>query len=100
MSSFLSAALNEHKGEKFATASAQSPAREARAFPNPDYFVRWPTISARNVRRSRRVRFFAIAGVSNERCGISQRYSAMNQIGFSVVIQFLLSKRARFTGRE
>ena len=52
------------------------------------------------VRRSSRVRFFSIAGVSNEMCGISQRCSAMNQIGFSVVIQLRPSNRARFTGRE
>ena len=52
-----------------------------------NYFFRWPTISPDIVRRSSRVRFFSIAGVSNETCGISQRCSAMNQIGFSVVIQ-------------
>ncbi len=52
------------------------------------YFFLWPTISPSNVRRSTRVRRFSIAGVSNEMCGISQRYSAMNQIGFSVLIQF------------
>ena len=51
------------------------------------FFCLWPSISPRNVRRSTRVRFFSIAGVSNEMCGISQRYSAMNQTGFSVVIQ-------------
>ena len=39
-------------------------------------------------------------GVSKEMCGISQRCSAMNQIGFSVVIQLRRSNRARFTGRE
>jgi hypothetical protein len=48
----------------------------------------WPTISPCMVRRSTRVRLFSIAGVSSEMCGISQRYSAMNQTGFSVVIQF------------
>ena len=51
------------------------------------HFFLWPTISPRSVRRSTRVRFLSIAGVSNEICGISQRYSAMNHIGFSVVIQ-------------
>jgi len=53
-----------------------------------NHFFLWPTISARIVRRSMRVRSFSIAGVSNEMCGISQRCSAMNQIGFSVVIQW------------
>jgi len=52
------------------------------------YRFLWPTISPLRVRRSTRVRFFSIAGVSNEMCGISQRYSAMNQIGLSVIIQF------------
>jgi hypothetical protein len=52
------------------------------------HFFLWPTISPSKVRRSTRVRFFCIAGVSNEMCGISQRCSAMNQTGFSVVIQF------------
>ncbi len=52
-----------------------------------NYLFLWPTISPRNVRRSTRVRFFSIAGVRSRMCGISQRYSAMNQIGFSVVIQ-------------
>jgi hypothetical protein len=65
-----------------------------------NHFFLWPTISARSVRRSTRVRFFSIADVSNEMCGISQRYSAMNQIGFSVVIQCRSSNRERFTGRE
>ena len=31
-------------------------------------------------------------------CGISQRCSAMNQIGFSVGIQLRSSNRVRFTG--
>jgi hypothetical protein len=52
-----------------------------------NYLFLWPTISLRTVRRSTRVRFFSIAGVSNEICGISQRCSAMNQVGFSVAIQ-------------
>src|SRR4029077_11307193 len=56
-------------------------------FPRRLFFL-WPTISPRTVRRSTRVRFFSVAGVSNEMCGISQRYSAINQVGFSVVIQF------------
>src|SRR6476646_1570768 len=41
-----------------------------------------------------------LPGGTNEMCGISQRCSAMNQIGFSVVIQLRSSNRARFTGRE
>ena len=45
-------------------------------------FFLWPTISPRTVRWSTRVRFFSIAGFSNEMCGISQRYSAMNQTRF------------------
>jgi len=68
--------------------------------PSKNYFFLCPTISPDMVRRSRRVRFFSIAGVSNEMCGISQRYSAMNHVGFSVVIQLTRSNRARFTGRE
>src|SRR5206468_7858749 len=83
------------------------PTRETRALPNPqsgvcgtNYFLRWPIISPRSVRRSTRVRFFSIAVVSNEMCGISHKYSAMNQTGLSVVIQLRSSKRARFTGRE
>ena len=64
----------------------------------PDYFFLWPTISPRTVRRSTRVRFFSVAGVSNEMCGISQRCSAMNQIGFSVVIQLRSPNRVRFSG--
>jgi len=40
---------------------------------------------------------FFIVDVSNEMCWISQRYSAMNQIGFSVVIQWRSSNRARFS---
>ena len=47
-------------------------------------------------RASSRVRFFFIAGASNETCGISKRCSAINQTGLSVVIQFKRSKRARF----
>ena len=65
-----------------------------------NYFFLWPIISPRSVRRSTRVRFFSITDVSNEMCGISQRCSAMNQIGFSVVIHCRGSNRARFTGRE
>ena len=39
-------------------------------------------ISPRIDRRSMRVRFFSIAGVSNEMCGMLQRCSAINQIGY------------------
>src|ERR1043166_8398685 len=75
-------------------------AGETPAATGTNYLFLWPTISPRRVRRSTRVRFFSILGVSNEMCGISQRYSAMNQVGFSVVIQWRSSNRARFTGRE
>ena len=64
------------------------------------YFFLCPNISPRMVRGSRRVRRFSIAGVSSEMCGISQRCSAMNQIDFSVAIQWRRSKRARLTARE
>lgn len=62
-------------------------ARHFMRFPRRLFFL-WPTISPRTMRRSTRVRFFSIASVSSEICGISQRYSATNQVGFSVVIQF------------
>ena len=52
------------------------------------------------VRASTRVRSFAMPRLRRARCGISQRYSAMNQMCFSVVIQWSRSNRARFTGRE
>src|ERR1700730_10278022 len=63
-------------------------------------FFRWPTISLSQVRRSTRVRCFSKPRVSKGWCGMSQRYSAINQIGFSKVIQWRLSNRARFTGFE
>ena len=63
-------------------------------------FFRWPTISLSQVRRSTRVRCFSKPRLSNGWCGMSQRYSAMNQISFSDVIQLRSSNRARFTGLE
>ena len=66
----------------------------------PTYFFLWPIISPRTLRESSLVRFFLMLDVSSEMCGISQRCSAINQTGFSVVIQLRWSKRARFTGRE
>ena len=63
-------------------------------------FFRWPTISLSHVRRSTRVRCFSRPRLSKGRCGMSQRYSATNQISLSEVIQWRSSKRARFTGRE
>src|SRR4051812_8743267 len=64
------------------------------------FFFRCPTISLSHVRRSTRVRFFSKPRRSNGRCGMSTRYSAMNQIPFSDVVQRRESKRARFTGCE
>src|SRR5437899_11871345 len=64
------------------------------------HFFLWPIISPRTLRGSSRVRFLFMLGVSNEMCGISQRCSAINQTGFSVVIQLRRSKRTRFTGRD
>ena len=67
-------------------------------FPRRLFFL-WPTISPRTVRRSTRVRLFSIAGVSNERCGISQRCSAMNQIGFSAShpVEIIESRKVHWT---
>ena len=62
--------------------------------------LRWPTISPRTLRGSSRLRFFFMLDEISEMCGMSQRCSAINQTGFSVVIQLRRSNRARFTGRE
>ena len=69
-----------------------------RRYAQSNYLFLWPTISADIERRSSRVRFFSIAAVSSEMCGISQRCSATKQIGFSVLIQLRSSNRARFSG--
>lgn len=64
------------------------------------FFFWWPSISLCQVRGSTRVRCFSSPRLSRGRCGMSQRYSAMNQMSFSEVIQLRSSNRARFTGRE
>jgi hypothetical protein len=79
----LSTKTSPNRSIRFAILQANTACHHRR-----NYLFLWPTISPRSVRRSTRVRFFSIAGVSSEMCGMSQRYSAMNQIGFSAVIQF------------
>src|SRR5579859_5965765 len=64
------------------------------------YFNLLPNNPASNDLLSMRLRLLTCAGLRTRVCGISQRYSAINQTGFSVVIQWSESKRARFTGRE
>src|SRR4051812_24653233 len=59
-------------------------------------FFWWPTISLSHVRRSTRVRCFSRPRLSNGRWGMSQRYSAMNQMSLSDVIQRRRSKRRKF----
>src|ERR1700719_1614454 len=66
---------DRRRPEQIETEDAAGFARGAHAF------FRWPTISLAQVRASTRVRFFSRPRLSNGWCEMSQRYSAINQIG-------------------